>query len=62
MNENEPLCLLHGFEDLDDEYNYKHPRGIMLHLNDKSYWHNCIDCFSSYPKVIEGGKEELARQ
>ena len=56
---NEPLCLLSGIdESLDEEDRYKLTRGIMLQVENETYWKDCLECFSSYPKVVKDGEEE----
>jgi len=48
--------LRSGFETKEEEEEEYAPRGIMLHIGNSSeenrtLWEDCIDCFSSIPKV-----------
>jgi len=51
--------LRSGFETEEEAEEVKAPRGIMLHVDNnteenRTFWTDCIDCFSSIPKVHDG--------
>ena len=55
--------MLQGIdESLDEDQKYKPTRGIMIHVNNETEWERCIDCFSSYPRVVGDGDESNGRQ
>jgi len=34
----------------------------MILVENTAYWDECIDCFASLPKVVEGSSENMGQQ